>query len=70
MQDRIGEMESKFAALVTKKKQLEDKASECTLKLARAKKLIDLLGDERQRWADSVEKTRIAHGLLSGSMPL
>jgi len=56
VQDRISEMESKFAALVTKKKQLEDKASECTLKLARAKKLIDLLGDERQRWADSVER--------------
>eukprot|EP00048_Salpingoeca_helianthica_P012917 m.190889 g.190889 ORF g.190889 m.190889 type:complete len:3952 (+) comp15437_c5_seq39:290-12145(+) len=54
VQDRIGEMESKFAALVTKKKQLEDKASECTVKLARAKKLIDLLGDERQRWSDSV----------------
>lgn len=54
VQERIAEMESKFAAMVVKKKQLEDKATECTLKLARAKKLIDLLGDERQRWSDSV----------------
>jgi dynein heavy chain, axonemal len=53
--DRLADMEAKFASLVAKKKQLEDKAQECELKLLRAEKLISLLGDERVRWQVSVE---------------
>ncbi|EDQ91509.1 uncharacterized protein MONBRDRAFT_15298, partial [Monosiga brevicollis MX1] len=54
--DRIADMEAKFAAMVAKKKQLEDKAEECGLKLQRAEKLIFLLGDEKVRWKESVER--------------
>jgi dynein heavy chain len=54
--DRISDMETKFEAMVTKKKQLEDKAEECGLKLQRAEKLIFLLGDEKVRWKESVER--------------
>jgi dynein heavy chain len=54
--DRIADMEAKFDAMVTKKQQLEDKAEECSLKLQRAEKLISLLGDEKVRWKESVER--------------
>ena len=55
VQDRIADMEAKFTAMVAKKKQLEDKAEECVAKLARAEKLISLLGDEKVRWAENVK---------------
>jgi dynein heavy chain, axonemal len=50
--NRLADMEAKFASLVAKKKQLEDKAQECELKLLcslRAEKLIRLLPGRRAR---------------------
>jgi dynein heavy chain len=53
--DQISSMEVKFDAMVAKKQQLEDKADECTQKLARAERLIGGLGGEKIRWAKSIE---------------
>lgn len=57
VKDRISEMQAKYDAMVAKKQQLEDKAEECSLKLRRAEKLISLLGDEKGRWKESVERS-------------
>eukprot|EP00912_Choanoflagellata_sp_UC4_P002386 UC4_evm3s1504 len=58
VQDKIKEMEENFAAKQAEKKQLEDKAAECTAKLGRAERLIGGLSGERGRWADSVKECK------------
>lgn len=54
--EQINTLEANFAAMVSKKKQLEDKAEDCSKKLVRAEKLIRGLGGEKVRWAESIAR--------------
>lgn len=52
----IAAMETDLKAKADKKQQLEDKAEECSQRLVRAEKLINGLGGEKVRWADSIAR--------------
>eukprot|EP00040_Diaphanoeca_grandis_P037866 m.251032 g.251032 ORF g.251032 m.251032 type:complete len:4203 (+) comp33890_c0_seq2:91-12699(+) len=56
LNESLKSMEDNFASMTEKKKVLEDKAEECVARLGRAEKLINGLGGEKVRWADSVKQ--------------
>jgi dynein heavy chain len=66
----IKEMEKRYAESVAKKEELSRKVEECNVKLSRAAKLISGLGDERQRWALSVDQFDIKINNIVGDILL
>ncbi|KXS21750.1 hypothetical protein M427DRAFT_107149 [Gonapodya prolifera JEL478] len=54
-EQNIKEMEKRYMEATAKKEELARKVDECNVKLSRAGKLITGLGDEKQRWAETVK---------------
>eukprot|EP01116_Phalansterium_solitarium_P017128 TRINITY_DN413_c0_g1_i5.p1 TRINITY_DN413_c0_g1~~TRINITY_DN413_c0_g1_i5.p1 ORF type:complete len:4163 (-),score=2181.62 TRINITY_DN413_c0_g1_i5:539-13027(-) len=57
--DNVAALERSFAEAEAKKAELEAKVRECELKLVRAAKLMDGIGDERDRWIQKVKSLSV-----------
>jgi dynein heavy chain len=53
--DKIADLEANFEAQTRKKKELSDRAEDCTVKLDRADRLLGGLGGEKTRWMAAVK---------------
>ncbi|KAF4087720.1 hypothetical protein AMELA_G00073630 [Ameiurus melas] len=70
VQDRLCSLNDTFAAMMQKKKDLEDNIELCSQKLIRAEKLIGGLGGEKDRWTEAARLLGIKYTNLTGDVLL
>ncbi|XP_037391966.1 dynein heavy chain 3, axonemal [Pygocentrus nattereri] len=70
VQDRLQALNDTFAAMIQKKKELEDNIELCSQKLIRAEKLIGGLGGEKDRWTEAARLLGIRYTNLTGDVLL
>jgi len=66
VEDKLAQLEADYNAAVAKQDQLAKEMEMCTIKLANATKLIEGLGGEKDRWAETVGKLGAEYELLPG----
>ncbi|XP_047461369.1 dynein axonemal heavy chain 3 [Mugil cephalus] len=70
VEDRLQSLNDDLAAMITKKKELEDNIELCSQKLIRAEKLIGGLGGEKDRWTEAARQLGIRYTNLTGDILL
>uniref|UniRef100_A0A7N6BTR8 Dynein axonemal heavy chain 7 n=1 Tax=Anabas testudineus TaxID=64144 RepID=A0A7N6BTR8_ANATE len=70
VQDRLQSLNDDLAAMIHKKKDLEDNIELCSQKLIRAEKLIGGLGGEKDRWTEAARQLEIRYTNLTGDILL
>ncbi|CAJ1083860.1 dynein axonemal heavy chain 3 [Xyrichtys novacula] len=70
VEDRLQSLNDDLAAMINKKKDLEDNIELCSQKLIRAKKLIEGLGGEKDRWTEAASQLEIRYTNLTGDILL
>lgn len=70
VQDRLQSLNDTFAAMIQKKKDLEDNIELCSQKLIRAEKLIGGLGGEKERWTEVARQLGLRYTNLTGDVLL
>ncbi|XP_032391909.1 dynein heavy chain 3, axonemal isoform X2 [Etheostoma spectabile] len=68
--DRLQSLNDDLAAMIAKKKDLEDNIELCSQKLIRAEKLIGGLGGEKDRWTEAARLLRVRYTNLTGDILL
>ncbi|CAG5890787.1 unnamed protein product [Menidia menidia] len=68
--DRLQSLNDDLAAMIRKKKELEDNIELCSQKLIRAEKLIGGLGGEKDRWTEAARLLGIRYINLTGDILL
>ncbi|XP_069555861.1 dynein axonemal heavy chain 3 [Brachyistius frenatus] len=68
--DRLQSLNDDLAAMINKKKDLEDNIELCCQKLIRAEKLIGGLGGEKDRWTEAARQLEIRYTNLTGDILL
>ncbi|XP_072535232.1 dynein axonemal heavy chain 3 [Salminus brasiliensis] len=70
VEDRLQSLNDNLAAMIQKKKDLEDNIELCSQKLIRAEKLIGGLGGEKDRWTEAARLLGIRYTNLTGDVLL
>ncbi|XP_068431186.1 dynein axonemal heavy chain 3 isoform X2 [Clinocottus analis] len=70
VEDRLQSLNDDLAAMINKKKELEDNIDLCSQKLIRAEKLIGGLGGEKDRWTEAARQLGIRYNNLTGDILL
>ncbi|XP_075305326.1 dynein axonemal heavy chain 3 [Odontesthes bonariensis] len=70
VEDRLQRLNDDLAAMITKKKELEDNIELCSQKLVRAEKLIGGLGGENDRWIEAARQLGVRYINLTGDILL
>ncbi|XP_062847578.1 dynein axonemal heavy chain 3 [Trichomycterus rosablanca] len=70
VEDRLSALNDTFAAMMQKKKDLENNIEQCSQKLIRAEKLIGGLGGEKDRWTEAARLLGIRYTNLTGDVLL
>ncbi|XP_041823134.1 dynein heavy chain 3, axonemal [Melanotaenia boesemani] len=70
VEDRLQSLNDDLAAMINKKKDLEDNIELCSQKLVRAEKLIGGLGGEKDRWTEAAKQLGIRYTNLIGDILL
>uniref|UniRef100_A0A8C9Z160 Dynein axonemal heavy chain 3 n=1 Tax=Sander lucioperca TaxID=283035 RepID=A0A8C9Z160_SANLU len=70
VEDRLQSLNDDLAAMITKKKDLEDNIELCSQKLIRAEKLIGGLGGEKDRWTEAARLLGVRYTNLTGDILL
>jgi dynein heavy chain len=68
VEDRMATLENSFKTMVTKKDFLERKVISVSNQLIRAEKLIESLGDERDRWTGCASDLEVKYNSLLGDI--
>ncbi|CAE8610871.1 unnamed protein product [Polarella glacialis] len=66
VEDKLAQLESDYTSSITKQEQLTKEMELCETKLSNATKLIDGLGGEKDRWAETVKDLTHQYELLPG----
>lgn len=66
--DKLNQMESELQEATNRKQQLEEEYETTEVKLERAQKLINGLGDERQRWSEQSQALADSYSNLTGDI--
>ncbi|EPZ35039.1 Dynein heavy chain, coiled coil stalk domain-containing protein, partial [Rozella allomycis CSF55] len=68
VEERMTKLELKFEEMTKKKESLELQVDNCSKQLVRAEKLINSLGDEKERWTRVAEELDIVYETLLGDV--
>ncbi|XP_030596674.1 dynein heavy chain 3, axonemal isoform X2 [Archocentrus centrarchus] len=70
VEDSLQSLNDNLAAMIKKKKELEDNIKLCSQKLIRAEKLIGGLGGEKDRWTEAAQQLKMRYTNLTGDILL